>query len=242
MVGAIVQARMGSSRLPGKVLMKAAGKPLLELLIERLRLARTLDTIVVATSTAPQDDAIVEFCNRLAVPTFRGSEHDLVDRYLSAANAFGIDVVVRITADCPLIDPAIVDTIVSRYLAEPNDHDLVTNRHPLTFPDGLDVDVMPIAALTHVWRHAAEPHQREHTLPFFWESGMRVLNIEHPGNLFTSERWTLDYAEDYQLIRAIFEGLYDAERPFGMSEVLTFLDNNPDLRAINAKYLPDAPR
>lgn len=232
---------MGSSRLPGKVLMPAAGKPLLELLLERLAWSASLDRVVVATSSAPQDDVIAQRCGQWRVGCFRGSETDLVDRYLRAAKAFEFDVVVRITADCPLIDAALLDEIVGRFLAEPGRYDLVTNRHPLTFPDGLDVDVMPIAALEHVWTHASEPHQREHTLPYFWESGMRVLNVEHTPNLFHHERWTLDYPEDYALIRAVFEGLYAPGRRFGMKDVLAFLDEHPALRATNAAHLPVVP-
>jgi spore coat polysaccharide biosynthesis protein SpsF len=237
-VGAIVQARMSSTRLPGKVLKEAAGKPLLAHLLERLSRARTLDRIVVATSTYRRDDAIAKLCGQLGVPVFRGSETDLLDRYFRAAEEFGFDVVVRVTADCPLIDPELVDEKVEFFLQNRGRFDLVTNRHPLTYPDGLDFDVLSREALGHAWRSATAPHHREHTVPFFWETGMRVHNFVDPENLFQRHRWTLDYPEDYELIRRIIEALHREGEHFGTREVLAFLDKNPELPSLNAKYIP----
>jgi len=237
-IGAIVQARMGSTRLPGKVLFEAQGKTLLEHLMERIGYCKTLDFTVVATSTNPRDDVIVALCCNHGFPVFRGSEMDVLDRYHEAARHFRFDVVVRISSDCPLVDPALTDEIISVFMNHRDEYDLVTNRHPLTFPDGLDVDVMSFSALEHVWRNATEAHQREHTIPYFWESGMRVFNFEHPDNLFVKHRWTLDYWEDYQLIKAIFEGLYRPGHPFGMKDILNYLKTHPHLFDINAAYLP----
>jgi spore coat polysaccharide biosynthesis protein SpsF len=229
---------MGSTRLPGKVLKEAAGKPLLAHLLERLARARVLDRIVVATSTDGRDDAIAALCGRVGVGVFRGSETDVLDRYFRAAEEFGLDVIVRVTADCPLIDPEIVDEMVQFFLRNRGRFDLVTNRHPLTYPDGLDFDVLSREALAHAWRTATAPHHREHTVPFFWETGMRVHNFVDPENRFRRHRWTLDYPEDYELIRRIIEALHrDGER-FGTCEILAFLEKNPELSSLNAKYIP----
>ena len=237
-VGAIVQARMGSTRLPGKVLKEAAGKPLLAHLLERLSRTRTLDRIGVATSTDGRDDVIAELCGRLGVPVFRGSETDVLDRYFRAAEEFGLDVIVRVTADCPLIDPELIDEKVQFFLQNRGRFDLVTNRHPLTYADGLDFDVLSREALEHAWRTATAPHHREHTVPFFWETGMRVHNFVDPENRFRRHRWTLDYPEDYELIRRIIESLHRDGLLFGTDEILAFLERNPELSSLNAKYIP----
>jgi len=231
---------MGSSRLPGKVLMRAAGQTMLEHLLERLRFARSLDGVVVATTTDTRDDAIVETCSRAHTAVFRGSENDVLDRYYQAASSVQAGTVVRITSDCPLIDPNLVDSMVGFFNRHGGLYDLVTNRWPLTFPDGLDVDIMPITSLEDAWRNAATPHQREHVIPFFWECGRSVHNVECPENLFRTHRWTLDYPEDLALLRAIFEALYRPGRVFGMAEVLEFIARHPEVSKLNACYLPEA--
>jgi spore coat polysaccharide biosynthesis protein SpsF len=239
-VGAIVQARMGSTRLPGKVLKEAAGRPLLAHLLERLARARTIGRIVVATSTDPRDDEIAALCARLGVPVYRGSEGDVLDRYFRAAEEFEFEVIVRVTADCPLIDPQLVDEQVLFFLDNRGRYDLVTNRHPLTYPDGLDFDVLSREALGYAWRTATEPHHREHTVPFFWETGMRVHNFVDPENRFRHHRWTLDYPEDYELIRRIIEALHRDGEHFGTDDVLLYLEKNPKLSSLNAKHRPQA--
>lgn len=218
--------------------MPAAGKPLLEHLMERVAVCGTVDRAIVATSTNSLDDAIVDFCQHRGFPAFRGSEFDVLDRYYRAARHYDLDVIVRVTADCPLFDPPLADRMITLFLQHAGDIDLVTNRHPLTFPDGLDVDVMSMAGLEHAWRNAKTPYQREHTIPFFWESGMRVLNVEDPGRLFYRHRWTLDYLEDYQLIKAVVEGLYRPEHVFGVEDIINFLKSRPELSKLNAAYLP----
>jgi spore coat polysaccharide biosynthesis protein SpsF len=237
-VGAIIQARMNSSRLPGKVLLAAAGKPLLEHLMDRLRHSTSLGFAAIATSTEPADDPIAALCGARGIPIFRGSELDVLDRYYQAARHFQLDVVVRITSDCPLIDPGLVDFMVEFFLAHYLSYDLVTNRHPLTFPDGLDVDVMSMAGLSRAWRDAATPFQREHTIPYFWECGLRVYNVAHPDNLFARYRWTLDYWEDYLHLKQIFEALYSPDRLFTTDEIVAFLESHPEVTALNARYLP----
>lgn len=241
MIAAVVQARMNSSRLPGKVLMTAAGRTMLEHLFARLSACRTLDSVVLATSDGEGDDRIAALAETRGWPLFRGSENDVLDRYYQTARAFAIDTVVRITADCPLIDPDVVDQAVDIYRSAPDQFDLVTNRHPLTFPDGLDVDVIPMRALEHAWRRASTPWQREHTIPYFWEARLRVHNFEHPGQLFWEHRWTLDYEEDFQLIRTVMEGLDQGPAVFRTAEILAFLAERPALSALNRRYIPERP-
>ena len=242
MIGAVVQARMGSTRLPGKVLMPAAGKPLLAHLLERLGRARMVETMLVATSDDVRDDPVAALCSSLGVEVFRGSEHDVLDRYYQAARGAGIDLVVRITADCPLVDPAIVDAMVQYAVEHRGEFDLVTNRRPLTFPDGLDLDVIPIDALAQAWREAREPMQREHVIPWFWDTGRRLHNLEHPANLYAEHRWTLDYAEDYALIRRVIEELTPVfGSTFAMEDVLAFMADHPDVAHSNAQYITAQP-
>lgn len=239
---AIVQARMGSTRLPGKVLRTAAGKTFLHHLTERLRGARRIERIVVATSDLAADDPIGDECRKIGVDCFRGSERDVLDRYYRAASSYGAGTVVRITADCPLIDPSIVDRVVAFQQSHSDAFDLVTNRYPLTFPDGLDVDVMPMRALADAWSNARTQQQREHVIPYFWETGQRVKNIECAENLFPDYRWTVDYEEDALLVAAIFEALHEPGAIFGMQEILTFVRASPEIAQWNAMHLPQRQR
>lgn len=238
MIGAIVQARMGSTRLPGKVMMEAAGKPLLAHLLERLSHSRHLEKTIVATTTNGRDDVIEALCSSLRVAVYRGSECDVLDRYYQAAKVYGLRCIVRVTSDCPLIDPELIDDKISEFLSELGQYDLITNRHPLTYADGLDFDLIPLESLGVVWKNASESHQREHVVPYFWESGMRVCNFEDPRRLFYAHRWTLDYVEDYDLIKSIYSGLYRQGQRFTTADILQFLAVHPELSMTNAKYLP----
>lgn len=238
MIGAIVQARMGSSRLPGKVLLDLAGQPVLLRLLDRLRRCETLEATVVATSALERDDVLAKLCIERGVPVFRGNEVDVLDRYYRAAEAYGFSTVVRVTADCPLIDPILVDQMVRFFVERREDFDLVTNRHPLTYPDGLDVDVMAFQGLRRAWMEARTPFQREHVIPFFWEGGLRVYNYACSDPLFRSHRWTLDYPEDYELIRRIYEALQTDGRAFETADVLSYLEAHPELSRLNAHHIP----
>lgn len=237
MTGAIVQARMGSSRLPGKVMLPGAGKPMLGHLVERLRLAETLELIIIATSDRTQDDVIDQYSKAIRVPVFRGSETDVLDRYYQAAKRFQLDTIVRVTSDCPLIDPSLIDRQVRFAESRRSDFDLITNRHPLTYVDGLDFDIIYMDALDYAWRHATEASHREHAVPFFWDCGMRVHNFEDPQNLYAKHRWTLDYREDYELILAILTHFAEHDMCFTTHDILSFLEVNPHLPALNAKYI-----
>src|SRR5215467_5049789 len=165
----VVQARTGSSRLPGKVLLSLAGRPLLHQMLERVLAATTPSAVVVATTRERADDVVEAIARVAGVPCFRGHATDLLDRHYQAAIAFRADAVVKIPSDCPLIDPRVIDRVILEYAANACDADFVTNLHPPTYPDGNDVEVMPFRVLETAWLEAQEPHEREHTTPFVWE-------------------------------------------------------------------------
>jgi spore coat polysaccharide biosynthesis protein SpsF len=236
----VVQARTGSTRLPGKVLMPLAGSPLLARMIERVQSATTRSTLVVATTTDPSDDPVVDLCAGLGVRVFRGHPTDLLDRHVMAARDVGADVVVKIPSDCPLVDPPAIDRVLGAFFATPG-LDYASNLHPGTWPDGHDVEVMTLAALETAHREAQKPHEREHTTPFLWDQPerFRCLNVswETGRNLAMSHRMTIDYAEDYAFIAAVYDSLWSAERPlFSLAEILDLLERRPDVFALNAKY------
>lgn len=232
---AIVQARMGSNRLPGKVLMDIAGQTALSRVIGRLSCARYLSEIVVATTISPLDDLLVQECRKLGVPYFRGAEQDVLSRYCKAAAAFHADVIVRITSDCPLIDPGVVDNVIAAF--HENRPDLACNELPRTFPRGLDTEVFTIGALQLVEECATRPYQREHVTSIFYERQdiFRIHSVCAATNC-SHYRLTLDTAEDLQLIRAIYSQ-FDGRDDFTWQEVVELLMASPGLAAINGHVL-----
>ena len=236
-VVAIVQARMGSSRLPGKVLLDLGGAPVLGRVVARLRRARRLNWMGVATTTDPSDGPLAEFCAGLGLPCWRGSTLDVLDRFVQAGRAAQADVVVRITADCPLIDPEIIDTVLQFNLAHPNAYDYVSNLHPATFPDGNDVEVVPLEVLHAAWFHADKPFEREHTTPYIWDNPSKfyIGNVNCAGrkNYSMTHRWTLDYPEDYEFVKSVYERLYPENPFFTTPEILALLEAHPEICAIN---------
>jgi spore coat polysaccharide biosynthesis protein SpsF len=235
----VVQARTGSTRLPRKVLMPLAKRPLLWRMLERVLAAKTPSSVVVATTCDPADDVIVKMAREAGVGCFRGHPTDLLDRHYSAGLAFGADVVVKIPSDCPLVDPAVIDRVIACYLAHASSVDFVSNLHPPTYPDGNDVEVMPMGVLETAWIEATEPHEREHTTPFIWErpDRFRILNVAWESGLDCSSthRWTIDYPEDYRLLAAVYDALWNSVRPvFPLEDVLSLLEARPDIAALNA--------
>lgn len=228
----IVQARMTSTRLPGKVLLPLAGEPMLARLIERLRRVRRANGIVVATTTNATDDPIAALCAQLDVPCHRGSEQDVLSRYADAARLYGADVVVRITADCPLIDPALIDQLIETY--EEGDSDYVSNMLPPTWPYGMAVEVFSAAALAQAHAEATQAAEREHVTPFlYWHpERYRLRNVASPVDL-SRHRWTVDTPEDYELVRRLFDHLMPTQPQFTQADVLALLDQHPDWIAIN---------
>jgi spore coat polysaccharide biosynthesis protein SpsF len=233
-----VQARMDSSRLPGKVLGEACGKPLLARMLERLERVRTPVRMVVATTTDPVDEPIAALCRQLGVEAFRGHPTDLLDRHYRAGLFYGAEAVVKIPSDCPLIDPAVVDRVLGRY--RQGDCDYASNLHPASYPDGNDVEAMSMDALAMAWREAERPMEREHTTPFLWErpERFRLANVAWETGLDYSltHRWTLDYLEDYHFIRRVYEKLYPGRPGFGLGDILDLLAQKPEIAALNARY------
>jgi spore coat polysaccharide biosynthesis protein SpsF len=237
----VVQARMGSTRLPGKVALPLAGAPLLVRMLERVRAAATPFDLCVATSTAPEDDEVVEMARAAGVGVFRGDPLDCLARHLGAARAAGAKHVVKIPSDCPLVDPAAIDLVLGEYLRDPPAYDYVSNLHPPSWPDGNDVEVFSIEALEIAAREATLALEREHTTPFFWErpDRFRIKNVLLPsgGDHSQTHRFTIDYPEDYEVICAVYEALYRAgQPPAGVDEILAWVDARPDVLAKNARY------
>lgn len=236
----VIQARTGSTRLPGKVVRPLCGQPLLVRMVERVQAAALSGTVVVATTNLVDDNPIAWICQTRGFHCFRGHPTDLLDRHFRAGERFDADVVVKIPSDCPLIDPAIIDRVIGAFLADPQAYDFVSNLHPATYPDGNDVEVMTMAALATACQEAKRPLEREHTTPFFWENPdrFRLHNVpwESGLNYAMSHRWTIDYEEDYQFIRAVYEALYPQQPLFGLDDVLALLAERPQLAAINAQY------
>jgi spore coat polysaccharide biosynthesis protein SpsF len=235
-VVAIIQARMGSSRLPGKVLRDIHGKPMLAWVVERTRKASSVSEVMVATTSDPSDDMVEQVCRQMSIPCFRGNIYDVLDRYYQAAREAQADVVVRITADCPLIDAGLIDTVVQRFVEEKVD--FAANRLPppyqRTYPIGLDVEVVSFQALQRAWQEASEKHEREHVLPYLYESPGRfkTLTVDHETDL-GSYRWTVDTFEDLEFIQKLFTLLPDTEN-FTWLDVLKIVEKNPQLSEINA--------
>lgn len=234
---AILQARMQASRLPGKVLMPALGRPLLSYNIERIARARRVDRVVVATTDEPEDDPIAQMCAAEGVPVFRGSELDVLDRICRCAQTFGMPVFAKLTADNPLIDPAVIDEVVEVFLGRPEAYDYVSNNHPPTWQDGQEVEVIRLAALETAWREADKPFQREHVTPFLWDqpARFRLVNVARADDTwYHAYRWTLDYPEDYEFMRRVLEELYPQAPAFDTAQLMDFLQSRPQIHALNA--------
>jgi len=237
-ISAIIQARMGSTRLPGKVLNELGGMTVLARVVRRLRRAKLIDEVIVATTDLATDDPIVRECNHLDVPYFCGSESDVLDRYYQAAKAFGAEAVVRVTSDCPLIDPQIVDETIAAFRADKADY--ASNVIPRTYPRGLDTEVFTAAALERALLEAKEPHQREHATPYFYEHPelFRMASATADAD-YSRYRWTLDTSEDLELIRAIYSR-FDNRDDFDWKEVLALMEREPDLADLNSRIVQKA--
>ena len=237
---ALIQARMSSTRFPGKIMFETCGKTVLEHMVERVQYAKTLDTVAIITSTQPEDDPIQALCERRGFLCYRGSLNDLLDRHYQAALSLYADIVLKIPSDCPLIDPEIIDAVVE--LFNHSKADYVSNLHPMSYPDGMDVEVMKLSALRSAWEKADKDIEREHTTPYLWDRGLfKVANFDMPGGLDYSEtiRLTIDYPDDYRLIDEIFKHLLPVKINFGINEILSLLSRKPQLLEINAHHVGD---
>lgn len=235
MILAILQARVSSTRLPGKVLKPLLGKPMILRQIERLKRTRSIDRLLIATSVGPEDDALASLCRENGLECFRGSLDDVLDRFYQAAKTSQPDHVMRLTGDCPLTDPEILDQLADLHLGSGCDYSS-TALEP-TFPDGLDAELMTFSALEHAWREAKLPSQREHVTPFLYQNpdrfSIRVLKNERD---LSALRWTVDEPSDFEFVTRVYEGLYPANPNFGMAEVLAFLERHQDLFELNHHF------
>lgn len=232
----IVQARMSSTRLPGKVLMPLLGRPMLEFQLERLRNVQNASQIVVATTTQNTDDPIAALCNRLGVEVFRGDESDVLHRYYSAAKHCGADVIVRITGDCPLIDPLIIERVIDFFLDSP--YDYVGNTLQKTYPRGMDTEVFSFESLEHAQKDAQEPAEREHVTLYIYRHPelFSLANIAHSSDQ-SHYRLTVDTPEDFFLITKIVEALHPKDPEIPLHKIVKFLEENPALAKINSHII-----
>lgn len=239
MILGILQARTSSTRLPGKVLAPILGKPMLERQIERLRRSREIDRLIVATSVDPSDDPLVELCMRLDLDCQRGSLEDVLDRFYQAAKLYRPAHVVRLTGDCPLADPALIDALIRFHLDAGADY--ASNCHEPSLPDGLDAEVMRFEALAAAWREAYLASEREHVTPFIRKhpERFRIRLWRNPVDL-SHHRWTVDEPQDLQFVREVYTALYPRNPAFGMQDVLDLLERQPALAAINRGIVRNA--
>jgi spore coat polysaccharide biosynthesis protein SpsF len=255
-VVAIIQGRMSSSRLPGKILADIAGQPMLQRVFTRTGRAATVTETIVATTTDPSDDPVAEYCDFSGIPFTRGNLYDVLDRYYQAAKQAKADVVVRITADCPVLDPGLIDEVVGTVLKTGRSawrFDFVANRLPppysRTYPIGLDVEACTFDSLEKAWKEGKEPQHREHVMPYFYEGvELRTINRQlqtgtsprgfniallHHITDFGDYRWTVDTPEDLEFIRQVYSR-FDGRDDFTWKEVLELVHNEPQLIQINA--------
>ncbi len=235
MILAILQARVSSTRLPGKVLKPILGQPMLLQQIGRVRRATRIDRLVVATSLDIFDDPIEQLCRENNLECFRGSLEDVLDRLYQAAKPFRPDHVVRLTGDCPLSDPDLIDQIVEYHLK--NQFDYTSNAIQPTYPDGLDMEIFRFSCLETAWKEAVLPSQREHVTPFIHQQPDRfkIGHFKGPVDL-SMLRWTVDEPADFDLVTRIYEAIYPGNPNFTTADILAFLDRNPALKTVNTHH------
>jgi len=228
---ALIQARMTSSRLPGKVLQDIGGCPMLLRVVDRVKQAKTIDSVAVITSVHESDDDIKKYCKDNGIPCFRGNLDDVLDRYYKAALHFHADIVVRITADCPLLDPEIVDRVVGIF--NNGDYDYVSNTLECTYPDGLDTEVFRFVTLEKAWQEAGLKSEREHVTAYIYKHPQlfRLGVVKHPEDL-SALRWTVDTLPDLEFARAVYTNFTDNH--FGMEDILRFINEHPEIAALNS--------
>ncbi len=234
----IIQARLGSKRLPKKVMLDLVGKPVLWHIYNRLKQCSTLNEIVISTGDYKTNNEICDFASTNNIQLFIGSENDLIDRLYNTALTHNADAIVRITADCPLVDPKIVDMLVTKFLENNQQYDIVTNCEIRTFPHGLDIEVISTKTLKKLWEEIKESELRE-WFPFYIQKNhaefkiFNIININNQSKL----RWTLDYPEDYEFLKHIYENLFNQQKIFHMDDILDLLKKSPKLKEINSKYV-----
>jgi spore coat polysaccharide biosynthesis protein SpsF len=234
---AVVQARMTSTRLPGKILMEVLGKPLLRYELERLREVPSIDDIVVATTENHSDDPVAELCSKMGVNVFRGSEHDVLSRYYGAALFAGADAIARFTADCPLLDRHVSERVIRHFLDNHEECDYCAadvKDTPRPYPRGMDTEIFPMSILEEVYKEAILKPEREHVTLFIYSrpERYRIWRATAERDL-SGYRLTVDTPEDFELIKAVIERLYPVNPNFGLLDVIGLLERNPELARIN---------
>ena len=232
MIAAIIQARMGSTRLPGKVMKPLCGKPILWHIITRISYSKQIEKIIIATTDKEEDKVIVKLAEQMGVAFYRGSSDDVLDRYYQAARKFNVDPVVRITADCPLIDPEIMDNIIDYYLK--GGYDYVSNGLKPTLPDGLDTEVFSFKSLEKAWAEAKKPSEREHVTSYIYNHPelLKIHNYENDVDL-SGMRWVVDEEADYQFISEVYKNLYKDGKIFYVKDIIRLLEEMPELLKLN---------
>jgi spore coat polysaccharide biosynthesis protein SpsF len=232
---------MASTRLPGKVMLPVTGAPMLAAMLRRVRAAKTPFHVCVATTVSPEDDCIAELCSTLDVQVYRGHPTDLLQRFYYAARELRVDAVAKISSACPLIDPGVIDRVLSKYCESPDTYDYVSNLHPATYPDGNDVEVVSFDVLEMAHLHAKRAYDREYVTPFVWERPeiFRVSNVMwgERRDYSMTHRFALEYLEDYLFIRRVFEKLGGSYTTFALDDVLHLLAREPLVARINARYV-----
>ena len=237
MIGCIVQARMGSSRLPGKTLLKIDDKKtVLEFGINQLTSSNLLDKIIVATTNLKSDDVIENFVKNMNVDVFRGKSNDVLDRYFQCAKHFSIDTIVRITGDNPLVDPTIIDNLIQKFTL--NSYDYLSNAHVRTFPYGTEVEIFSFESLEQAWKNAILPSEREHVTPYFYNnSNLFNIHNEKQSNNISNLRWTVDREDDLFLVKSIVSKII--KRPILLDDILNLFSKEPKLFKINETQIRD---
>lgn len=235
----IVQARFSSTRLPGKVLKKIRDKPLLWYIANKINQAQIKHKLIIATGHLEANQPIIEFAKKNNIDLFIGDEDDVLDRYYQTAKHFKGDIIVRITSDCPLIDPKIIDQLLEIYLD--GNYDYLSNVHPPTYPDGYDIEIFSFKALETAWKKAKLPSEREHVTPYIWKNQSKEFTIKNIKNNidYSKYRLTVDTPADFKLLSVIIDYFYDRWNNFYMDDVIKFLEENPKLLEINEQYERD---
>jgi spore coat polysaccharide biosynthesis protein SpsF len=233
---AIIQARMGSNRLPGKVLMPIMGKPMLWHIVHRVRAVPSIDEVVVAVPDGPVDESLRQFCATNDIASFSGSELDVLDRYYQAAQAYGADPVLRITADCPLVDPELIENLIALYWSNSYDYAAVAagaDAHRLEdgcFPDGMDAECFSFASLKQAWKEAQDPRDREHATRFIWRrKGLFRCTKLMADQKYPPMRLTVDHPQDLEVASRIYEKLFCENKIFHLSDVVDLLSREPEI-------------
>lgn len=235
MILAILQARVSSTRLPGKVLKPILGMPMIFRQIERIKYAKKIDKLIVATSTDQSDDKLAMVCQEFGVECFRGSLNDVLDRFYQAAQKYKPEHVVRLTGDCPLADPQIIDKVIEYHLQ--GKYDYTSNTVEPTYPDGLDAEIMTYSCLQQAWAKAQKQSEREHVTLFIYNNKQMFSLGSVKNNIDLSQlRWTVDEAEDFILVEQIYQELYSESSLFLTNEILSLLENNQKLKKINVNF------